>query len=103
MGVDIMMSVQPRKYVVMELKGNLVKDDRVARLKQYGDNFKKVAYTIIGEPTQDFKKLTQEKLLEEKQRKSDMQFKATQLDEKRKRELAKKQKEADRARKKLDF
>merc|ERR1712060_538829 len=38
-------SMQQRNYVIMEVKGNLVKDEREALLKRFpSDNFRKVAH-----------------------------------------------------------
>merc|ERR1712113_570472 len=72
-------SMQQRNYVVMEVKGHLVKEEREALLKRLpSENFRKVAHVQIGEPDVDFKKRTQEITLQNKQSASDRDFKRQQ-------------------------
>eukprot|EP00913_Durusdinium_trenchii_P018648 g17523.t1 len=59
--------VVPRNYVVMEVKSNLVKEERLETLKHFNTpNFKKVALVIMGEPDLDFKQKSYTSLLEKK-------------------------------------
>merc|ERR1712072_1668174 len=86
----------------MELKSNLIKEERVANLKAFPADFKKIAYVVVGDPTSDFKKFTQEKLLESKQAEADALFRFKQAEEKKKAEIAKRQKEIEKIRKKQE-
>jgi len=96
--------LQGRNYVVMEVKGNLMKDDRKALLDKFSTSaFKKVAGVAVGEPTVEFKKYSQQLMLQQKQEVSDKQFNAKKLEEKRKKILAKKQKDQEKAKKKAEF
>eukprot|EP00928_Gymnodinium_smaydae_P072686 TRINITY_DN55_c0_g3_i1.p1 TRINITY_DN55_c0_g3~~TRINITY_DN55_c0_g3_i1.p1 ORF type:complete len:881 (+),score=334.31 TRINITY_DN55_c0_g3_i1:53-2644(+) len=101
--VTMAATLQPRNYVVMELRGNLLKDERAKLLKLFPDSdFKKVAGVLVGEPTADFKKREHELMLKDKQAASDMAFKADQLREKAKKAQEKKQREIARAAKKAE-
>merc|ERR1712194_505941 len=64
--------MQQRNYVVMEVKGNLVKAERGELVKRFDrPHFKKVAKVLVGEPDAGFKKKTHELLLQDKQATSD--------------------------------
>merc|ERR1712217_34256 len=79
--------VQNRNYVVMQLRTNLIKDERSTLVKKFsGGLFKKVAHVQVGEPTLEFKKKVQEATLRIKQDASDKEFRAKVEEEKRKRE-----------------
>merc|ERR1711953_1304263 len=73
--LDAVAPVQNRDYVVMELKGNLVEEDRQKLLERFPNSFKKIACVVVGEPSADFKRHTQDIMLKEKQEKADAQFK----------------------------
>eukprot|EP00928_Gymnodinium_smaydae_P001509 TRINITY_DN1054_c0_g1_i1.p1 TRINITY_DN1054_c0_g1~~TRINITY_DN1054_c0_g1_i1.p1 ORF type:complete len:884 (+),score=252.84 TRINITY_DN1054_c0_g1_i1:349-3000(+) len=95
--------LQPRNYVVMELLGNLLKDERAKLLEQFPDaDFCKVANVIVGEPIAEFKKHEQELMLVDKQASSDAAFRAKQAAEKQKKAVAKKQRALERERKKAE-
>merc|ERR1712032_1307781 len=48
--------VQTRHYIVMQLRSNLIKDERTALIKKFnGGLFKKIAHVQVGEPTLEFK------------------------------------------------
>uniref|UniRef100_A0A7S2LEP9 SPRY domain-containing protein n=1 Tax=Zooxanthella nutricula TaxID=1333877 RepID=A0A7S2LEP9_9DINO len=64
--------LMPRDFLVMEVRGNLLKADREAALKNFvAPAFKKVAVVMIGEPGDDFKRRTQQLVLKGKQDKLD--------------------------------
>merc|ERR1712060_325329 len=93
--------VQPRNYIMMEVKGNLLKDSREALLQKFpSDTFKKVAHVQLGEPGLEFKKRTQEVTLKGKQEQSDKDFKWQKAQEKREKEAEKKRKAVEKAKKK---
>jgi len=95
-------AVCPRHFVVMELKGNLSKEQRERQLEQFPSyQFKKVACIVVGEPPADFKKHTKEVTLKEKQAKSDATFRAQKAAEKKKKEQEKKAKLAEKVKKEL--
>merc|ERR1712187_1027527 len=92
--INSMASVVPRNYVVMEVKQNLVQADRKENLKRFNTpNFKKIAHVVMGEPSAAYKKLVQQKLLEEKQAKADAEWKVKKLEKERKKQIDKRQKQ----------
>merc|ERR1712187_87058 len=81
-------SVTPRNYVVMEVCRNLVAEDRRRALKKFvGDHFKRVARVTMGEPPHDLKLKVKDKLLKEKQAKSDAEWNVRKLEKERKKIL----------------
>merc|ERR1712232_817910 len=94
--------LQKRHYIIMELKSNLIKEERVVNLKSFPADFKKIAYAVVGDPTGDFKKFTQEKITEMKQAESDAQHRFKMAEERKKKEIAKRQKEIEKIRKKQE-
>merc|ERR1712217_119436 len=94
--------LQGRNYIVMEVKGNLMKDERKPLLERFSaSTFKKTACVVVGEPPVEFKKYSQKLILQQKQEASDKQFQVKKLEEKRKKLLEKKQKELERVGKRL--
>jgi len=85
-----------RNLVVMEVKSNLIKEERQALLKKFQHpHFNKVAVVVMGSPSEDFKAKTQELMLQEKQEKSDADFKKQQAEEQQKRLAMKRQREME--------
>ncbi|CAK0863240.1 unnamed protein product [Prorocentrum cordatum] len=94
-------ALQKRKYVVMEVKGNLFKEDRAEALKPFkASNFKTSAAVLVGTPTPEFKKRSQMLFLKQKQdaanKEHQEKFEAT----KKKWLFDKRQKELEKARQK---
>eukprot|EP00929_Paragymnodinium_shiwhaense_P000312 TRINITY_DN100555_c0_g1_i1.p1 TRINITY_DN100555_c0_g1~~TRINITY_DN100555_c0_g1_i1.p1 ORF type:complete len:830 (+),score=287.97 TRINITY_DN100555_c0_g1_i1:83-2491(+) len=88
-----------RNYVVMEVKQNLLTADRSSNLKKFSSPlFKKVAHVVVGEPNQEYQKKVHDQLLSEKTSKAKLVWSAKQLEKNRKRELEKRQKEAEEKR-----
>merc|ERR1712151_891030 len=86
--------IQPRNYIMMEVKGNLLQESREATLKNFpSDTFKKVAHVQLGEPGLEFKKRTHEVTLKAKQEQSDKDFKWQQEQKKREKEAEKRRKD----------
>merc|ERR1711920_319042 len=84
---------QARNIIVMEIKGNLMKDERKALIEKFPSTmFKKIAQIQMGEPSLEYRKVVQDALLTEKQRKSDEEFRKRKVEEKRQREAEKRQK-----------
>merc|ERR1712194_704408 len=92
--------MQQRNYVVMEVRGNLLKSEREELAKRFDrPHFKRVAKVLLGEPDKAFKKETHELLLQDKQAASDKTFQAQKLEEKRKKQFERRQKELAKAKK----
>mmetsp|Transcript_45932 Transcript_45932/g.116793 ORF Transcript_45932/g.116793 Transcript_45932/m.116793 type:complete len:927 (+) Transcript_45932:75-2855(+) len=93
--------VQQRNYVVMEVKSNLMKDERKELISKWaGSSFKKTAVCMMGDPPASFKKRSQEVALTQKQLASDAEFKAKQEEERRKKMLDKRQRQLEKERQK---
>jgi len=72
-------STQRRSYIVMEVKGNLTKEDRIAALKKWGNRtHKRVAQVMIGDPEEAYRKRSHDMILAEKQDKLTKEFKEEQ-------------------------
>lgn len=89
--------VLPRNYLVMQVEGNLLAEERAAVLKRFANsNFKTVALVAVGEPPADFKAWVQNAVLQEKQAAADLALKA------KKEELQKRKLEEERKKKLLE-
>merc|ERR1712232_268563 len=92
--------MQGRNYVVMEVRGNLIAEEREKVLKKFPAScFRKMALVQIGDPDAAFKKKTREVILQRKQEKSDKDFRTGIENEKRKRETARKKRQTEILRK----
>merc|ERR1712176_693653 len=66
--------LQKRDYVIMEVRGNLIKEEREAMLARFpSSSFRKVATVQLGEPNMEFKQRVQENTLKAKQAASDVE------------------------------
>lgn len=93
----------PRNYVIMEVKSNLIADERAEVLKRFNlPKFKKTAMVVMGEPGADFKKKSRDRLLQEKQLKADNEWKVKKAQKEQQKALAKRQKELAEMRKKAE-
>merc|ERR1711972_910256 len=93
--------VVPRDYVVMEVRANLLKDERKKTLKRFSAPcFKKTARVVMGEPTQEFKDVQLARLLDEKQQRDDTIWKAQRLEKARKKQVEERQKQFEEEQKK---
>lgn len=93
----------PRNYVVMEVKENLTKADRLANLKRFNNPaYKKVAKIVMGEPNDEYKKVVHARILKEKKVKAETEWKAKKAEKERKKALAAKQKQLADMRKKAE-
>merc|ERR1712217_488479 len=90
-----------RHYVVMEVKENLVQEDRAQSLKRFNlPHFKRIAHVVMGDPKGEFVEKTHEKLLVIKQKEVDDDWKRRKAEmEKRKAEKKRKKEIADRQKK----
>jgi len=93
-------TIFPRNYVVMEVKQNLIADDRISNLKMFSNpSYKKIAKVLIGEPSSDSVKTLQDDILSKKQAVLDAAFKVKQDAKVKAKEKEAKRKAADEARK----
>merc|ERR1712113_1295141 len=96
-------SVQQRNFVIMEIKGNLMKDERQEMLSRFNDvRFKKIATILAGEPNLEFKRRIQELLLKHKQEAADKDFEARKAEEARQKLFEKRKRELERAKVKAE-
>jgi len=92
-------TIQPRNYVVMEIRGNLMKEERLDQLPRwYG--YRRVGAVLIGEPPAAFKRYSQEQTLKVKQEQSDIDFRTKQQQEKQQFFLQKRQKQMEKDKRK---
>lgn len=95
--------VMPRHYVVMEVKSNLIEEERRETIERFrSPHFKKVAHVVVGEPTEVFKQVQLDKLLQEKQEQADQVWKAKRVEEEKRRHVLKRQKELEAMRKRAE-
>merc|ERR1712151_677019 len=81
-------AIQKRHYVIMEVKSNLIKEERQELLARFtGSHFKKSAFVLVGDPNIDFKKRSHQLILNDKQAMSDKAFELKKIEEKRKKEI----------------
>lgn len=94
--VTTMASIVPRNYVVMEVKQNLVPEERIALAKRFPKSlFKRVARVVMGEPPADFKAKVKSKLLKQKGIQAEVEYRAKKADKERKKLADKKTKEIE--------
>jgi len=95
--------IQQRDYVIMEVKSNLLKEERKEQLAKWGAcGFKRTAAVMLGEPPGLFKQRSQELALKAKQEASDAEFAAKKAEEKRQKLIVKRQKQLEREKKKAE-
>ncbi|CAK9107080.1 unnamed protein product [Durusdinium trenchii] len=101
--ISSMAPLQKRNYIIMEMRSNLIKELRTDGVARFFDSsFKKRAFVVMGDPSIEFKKKSQELLLKDKQEQIDAQFKKEKEEANRKKMMEKKQKEAEKAKKKAE-
>merc|ERR1712217_452890 len=82
--------IQKRNYVLLDVKANLVPDERKALFAKWkASGFKRTAAVMMGEPPKAFINRSQELILKQKQAAADVEFRKKQDEEKRKRQLEK--------------
>merc|ERR1712238_505124 len=87
----------------MEVKANLLESERREILNRFSmPFFKKVANIVMGEPSTEYKKTQQAKMLQEKQAKSDAAWKQAKAEKKRKKEAEKRAKQFAEGKKKAE-
>lgn len=95
--------LQPRNIIVMEVKCNLLKDERLKMMEVFPSwAFSRVARIIVGEPTAEFRKSVQHGILAERQENANKEFHAKKAIAKRQREIEKQKKKIEKERKKAE-
>lgn len=93
--------LQERSFVVMEVKANLVKEEREKLLAKWATTgHKTTARVMIGSPPASFIQRNQELMLKQKQEASDAEFRTKQEAAKKNKALAARQKKMEKERKK---
>lgn len=94
---------QQRNLLVMEVRANLMKDDRIEALKRFCHaHFKKVATVIVGEPSKDIKRKAYAELLAAKQEAMDKEYQARMEEKQRARMVKKHHRMLERERRKRE-
>lgn len=87
----------PRKYIIPEMKANLVKSDRDEGLMRFTSaDFHRKAVVIMGEPDQQYKEWIQKLVLEEKQAQAEAEKRKKQAEAERQRQQKRQQEERKR-------
>jgi len=98
--VNAIAPFMPRNYVVMEVKQNLVADERKTNLQRFTlPHFKKVAHVVMGDPSEAFQAKVHKKMLDDKQEEEDRKWKMKTLEVERKRAIKERQAAVEKARK----
>jgi len=96
-------TVQQRDFVVMEVRSNLLKQERVEALQRFKlPYFRRVGWVMMGEPCAEYKEYVRQQRLADKQAKSDAEFKSRKQERARKRIIEARQKQVEKARKKAE-
>jgi len=96
-------SAQQRDIVYMEVRGNLIEEDRAQALAKFRlPCYKKVAKVLMGEPADDFVQFMHDKLLKEKKVKADLEFQIKKQERARQRLLEFQKKQVEWARRKAE-
>merc|ERR1712161_15560 len=79
--------MQGRNYIVMEVRNNLIEQDRINLLNRFpSDMFRKIAQVQIGDASSDFKQKTQGLMLARKQEIEDRKHTKSVADKKKKKD-----------------
>lgn len=93
----------PRNYVMMEVKGNLLKEERAESLKRFsGPQFKRIAKVVMGDPPKDWMEAVHAEILAEKQSKLDIEYQARLKEKQRKKIAEERRKKVEEQRKKME-
>merc|ERR1711920_82122 len=69
--IQAVIPLQKRNFVAMEVKKNLLLEERKGMLAKFdGEDFKKVAMVVMGEPPKEFKAKVHAAMLDEKKKKA---------------------------------
>lgn len=102
--LNSVVATQPRNYVVMEVKANLVPADRAELMKRFNFPFyKKIAHVVMGDPPEEYKaKEVLEPMLKEKQDRAEKDWKNRKAEREKKKLFELQQKKLEEARKRAE-
>jgi len=93
----------PRNYIIMEVRANLIEEERREIVQLFsGASYRRTARVIMGEPDDEYKAFRLDRILEQKQAKSEIAWKAKQDAKKRQRAIQRSQQQATALRKKKE-
>jgi len=96
-------STQRRHLIIMEVKGNLTKADRIQALRPFRmPHFRRVAWLLAGQPIGAYRDHILDVALQEKREKALQEVKARNEERERIRQLELRRKEVERAKRKTD-
>lgn len=84
-------SIQPRNFVVMEVKSNLVAEERYQILKRF-PGYKKVDHVVMGKHKAAYKHRVHNQILKQKQQKSDSTWRMKKAQQEQKKRILEQQK-----------
>merc|ERR1712232_1400691 len=98
--INSITGLQPRNYVVMEVRQNLIPEERAALLRRFPKSlYKRTAKVVMGEPKADFKKVVKDRILKQKQTKEDAIYQKQKFQREQKKLADQKRKEQEEKRK----
>merc|ERR1711879_79112 len=98
--INSIAGLQPRNYVVMEVRQNLIPEERAALLKRFPKaHYKRTAKVVMGEPKADFKKVVKDRILKQKQAKEDVIYQKQKYQREQKKLADQKRKEQEEKKK----
>jgi len=92
----------PRNYVIMEVRGNLLKSERTSLIRSFGQKFQSIACVAVGEPAAAHKTKVHAQLLKQKQVKIDAEFRSKKAALERKKAIDARQKALKQTRDKVE-
>merc|ERR1712187_876687 len=96
-------AVLDRNIIIMEVKGNLLKEEREKMMKTiHLPHHRKIAKVLMGEPDDDFKKYAHKVILAEKQKKVNDDWQKGQEMKRRRKLLEEAKRKAEQAKKEAE-
>merc|ERR1712107_583690 len=98
--IETLAPVLKRNFVVMQVKGNLLADERKSALARFPSQyFKRICRVTMGDPSADFTAWVHQKLLAEKQVLAENEAKKKRAEQVRKKAEAERKKKVEAAKK----
>jgi len=96
-------ATQRRDIVIMEVRGNLMKTDRMLALRPFKmPHFRRLAWVMAGQPMGDYRDHCLQVKLKEKQEKANAEFASKKADRDRKRYLEMQKRKVEKAKRKME-
>eukprot|EP00928_Gymnodinium_smaydae_P034793 TRINITY_DN24583_c0_g3_i1.p1 TRINITY_DN24583_c0_g3~~TRINITY_DN24583_c0_g3_i1.p1 ORF type:complete len:909 (+),score=191.46 TRINITY_DN24583_c0_g3_i1:113-2728(+) len=101
--LQLVTPLQSRSYVVMEVRGNLLREERKEAVTRWpSHSFKRIAMPLMGDPPIAYKKRIQDLILKERQEASNAEFRAKVAEAQKQRQADKRQKELERTKRQAE-